>query len=60
VGPVVGPRTVLRITGNRNGTSITGVISITGWFTGTNEDDKSFLDPYPATFRMPFTAVRLR
>jgi len=59
-GTVIGPTGVLRITGNRTGTTMTGVISITGWFTTTNANNESYLDPDPATFSFPFTAVRLR
>ncbi|MHB1330062.1 MAG: hypothetical protein ACYC2K_17830, partial [Gemmatimonadales bacterium] len=51
-----GPRGVLRITGTRNGTTMTGTITLTGWFV----DEDNIVDPEPATFRLPFTAVRLR
>jgi hypothetical protein len=59
VGSGVGPVAVLRITGNRTGTAMTGVISLTGWSIIIPVEGV-LLDPVPRTFEFPFTAVRLK
>ena len=56
-GTQAGPMGVLRIEATRNGATMTGTISVTGWFSDT--DGEQFVDPDPASFRFPFTATRM-
>lgn len=59
LGTQLGPRDYIRIEATRNGTSMSGTISIVAWF---QDEDTDEVDPRsePTTFRLPFTAVRIR
>ncbi|GAB1342093.1 hypothetical protein MASR1M101_12200 [Gemmatimonas sp.] len=57
-GTQLGPRNFIRLTASRNGTQMTGTITIYAWF----QDEKTGLVPEDelSSFRLAFTATRLR
>lgn len=57
VGVQTGPAGAIRMTATRNGTTMTGMISIYIWF--VNQSDGKLAAP-PDEYRFPFTAKRVR
>ena len=57
MGTQVGPSGGIRINATRNGTAMTGEITVTIWWV---DADSGMIETPPETFRFPFTATRMR
>lgn len=56
-GTQTGPGGGIRFTASRNGTTMTGIISFTVWYT---DDTSGEVDTPPSVYRLPFTATRMK